>query len=193
MVTRKEVAGPLAITLYIALMAVISAIHPMYEIMLVPSGRPEPTAHLARPLGYVLIAPLSDVLDELTLLSVPQLIALVISVVIVYVIVRVAARRGRPVRAWCEFLYGLRAFLILVLAIVCVPTREVDVVLDVDLSAASRPTGHCHRRSQCPQQPARSFPILSQQLYPTPLQRRQTLKNVLQSLHQPKIACSAVA
>ena len=119
MVTRKEVAGPLAITLYIALSAVVSAFHPMYAIMLVPSGRPEPTAHLARPLGYVLIAPLSDVLDELTLLSVPQLIALVISVVIVYVIVRVAARRGRPVRAWCEFLYGLRAFLILVLVFVC--------------------------------------------------------------------------
>jgi hypothetical protein len=83
-------------------------------------GRPAPGAHLERPLGYVLLAPLSGVLDTLTTLSVPQLVALVLSLVVVYVASRWWLRRGRPeVSAWCEFCYGLRAFLILVLVIVC--------------------------------------------------------------------------
>jgi hypothetical protein len=119
MVTRKELALPASLTLYFVTLAALAIFHAPQDVVLMPSGRPEASAHLLRPLGYVLIAPASDVLDELTLLSVPQLIALVISVILVYVVVRVAARRKNAVSKWCEFWYGTRAFLILILAIVC--------------------------------------------------------------------------
>ena len=112
-ITRSELAAPVAATLFL-----VVAGH-LPEVVLIPSGSAEPSAHLVRPLGYVLLAPLSNVLDELTLLSVPQLIALVVSLVVAYTGARLLMRRLSPTNAWCEFWYGLRAFLILVLAIVC--------------------------------------------------------------------------
>lgn len=56
-------------------------------------------AYLVRPLGYVAIAPISNVLDTLTLLSVRQHIALVLGVIVFFVAWRVIrAVRGASVR-----------------------------------------------------------------------------------------------
>jgi len=51
--------------------------------------------HLVRPLGYVAMAPVSNVLDMLTLLSVLQHVALILGVIVLFVLSRVLrARRG---------------------------------------------------------------------------------------------------
>ena len=72
-------------------------------------------AYLARPVGYVAIAPVSNVLDTLTLLSVRQHIALVVAVLVLFALARVwAARRGaRPM----AHLFAGAALLVAILAV----------------------------------------------------------------------------
>jgi hypothetical protein len=74
-------------------------------------------AELVRPWLYVAIAPLSDVLDALSMLSVPQLIALGIWVIALFVLCPVVRWRRRVIDGWCAFCTGIRALLILVLLV----------------------------------------------------------------------------
>jgi hypothetical protein len=74
-------------------------------------------ATLIRPPMYVVIAPLSDVLDALSLLSSSQLIALTVTLVLYYSLWRFRRARRRGTTGWCEFCAGLRAFLIYVLLV----------------------------------------------------------------------------
>lgn len=57
---------------------------------------PIPEAVLVRSTAYVLLAPVSDVLDTLTLLTVPQHIALVLTAIVLYAAWRVWRLRRRP-------------------------------------------------------------------------------------------------
>jgi hypothetical protein len=72
-------------------------------------------AQLVRPALYVILAPLSNVLDALSLLSVPQLIALGVSLIAWYIVWRVARWRISGTNSWCEFCVGVRALLLLIL------------------------------------------------------------------------------
>lgn len=65
---------PIALTLVIAL----SAAFPTDAIVDAPTGLHVDEAQLARSIGYIALAPLSNVLDTITLLAVPQHIALVL-------------------------------------------------------------------------------------------------------------------
>ena len=73
-------------------------------------------AYLLRPLGYVVLAPLSDVLDTLTLLSARQHVALLLAVVVCFTLWRVA----RATRASATRRQHLLATAALVVAIVLV-------------------------------------------------------------------------
>jgi hypothetical protein len=53
-------------------------------------------AYLVRPLGYVVVAPLSDVLDTLTLLSVRQHVALLAGVILCFILWRIGRARLAP-------------------------------------------------------------------------------------------------
>ena len=55
-----------------------------------------PEARLTLPASYVAMAPISDVLDTLTLLTVPQHVALLITAIVVYIVWRVWRLRRRP-------------------------------------------------------------------------------------------------
>jgi hypothetical protein len=74
-------------------------------------------ATLVRPARYVILAPLSDTLDALSLLSVPQLIALTASIMVYFGLWRIVRARLRGTTAWCEFCAGLRFLLVYVLLI----------------------------------------------------------------------------
>lgn len=64
--------------------------------------QPVVEAHLEFSTGYLLLAPLSDALDHLTLLTVPQHIAVVVWAVVIFVAVRVLRRRRRATSAMRE-------------------------------------------------------------------------------------------
>lgn len=82
------------------------------------SRLPVTGAHLVRPPLYVAIAPLSDTLDAMSLLSVPQLIALTVSLIIAFAAWRRLRLRGAKADRWCEFCLALRAFLLYVLIVI---------------------------------------------------------------------------
>lgn len=61
------------------------------------TGKAPSDAHIDLPVGYVLLSPVSRVLDALSLLSIPQVIALTLTLVAIPVLWRLAAgRSGRP-------------------------------------------------------------------------------------------------
>ena len=82
-------------------------------------GSPAPGAHLEKSLAYVILAPVSDTMDEFTSLSVPQLIAAGVWLLIAYVVLRVVWRQYGRVSAGREAWYALRAFLLLALFVIC--------------------------------------------------------------------------
>lgn len=57
---------------------------------------PVPEAHIDLSAGYIVLAPVSNVLDTLTLLGARQHIALLVSVIIVYAVTRIVRRGWRP-------------------------------------------------------------------------------------------------
>ena len=82
------------------------------------SRLPVTGAHLVRPALYVAMAPLSDTLDAMSLLSVPQLIALFVSLVVVYAAWRFQRRRRHATDRWREFGAALRALLLFILFVI---------------------------------------------------------------------------
>jgi len=82
--TTRAVAG--AITLLV-LLSWIAAASPVRDALTLASV---PGVRLVRPFWYVVLAPACDVLDALTLLSVPQNLALIVSLVVIYVLWRIA-------------------------------------------------------------------------------------------------------
>ena len=57
---------------------------------------PVPEARLALPTSYVAMAPVSEILDTLTLLTVPQHVALLVTAIVLYVVWRAWRLRRRP-------------------------------------------------------------------------------------------------
>ena len=72
------------------LLTAAAAVAPVRDAV---TGDVVPEAHLAIPSGYLALAPLSNVLDTITLLTVPQHIALIVTVIVLFVACR--ARRLR--------------------------------------------------------------------------------------------------
>jgi hypothetical protein len=70
-----------------------------------------------RPPLYVAIAPLSDVLDAFSLLSVPQLIALTVALAAYFSLWRVWRARRRGTTRWNEFCAASRAFVVYLLLV----------------------------------------------------------------------------
>src|SRR2546426_10837153 len=64
------------IALVLLALVVVSAIDPLPALVDAATGAPPADADLARPLGYVVAAPFSDVLDALTFLSLDRARAL---------------------------------------------------------------------------------------------------------------------
>ena len=115
--------------LVVILLVLVSAPFAIAPVRDAVTLAPLPEATLRRPLGYVLMAPVSDVLDLLTLLSLRQHIALLLTLLIGYAVwfgwrgrvmpvtvapgrraVRIAARIGLAVLA-VLFVYALGVFL----------------------------------------------------------------------------------
>ena len=83
-------------------LVVVSAIDPLPALVDAATGAPPADADLARPLGYVAAAPLSDVLDALTFLSLDRaraLLAVWAVALAAWGALRPAAPRRRAVRA----------------------------------------------------------------------------------------------
>jgi predicted metal-dependent phosphoesterase TrpH len=73
-------------------------------------------AYLTRPTGYVALAPLSNVLDTLTLLSVRQHIALVLGVIVLFAVARVV-KNTRSSPGWRAHLLATVTLLVAILAV----------------------------------------------------------------------------
>ena len=83
----------------LTLVLLISALFAQPTIRNAATLQPVIEAHLEFSTGYLLLAPLSDSLDHLTLLTVPQHVAIVLWAIAVFVAVRVRRRRRRRRRA----------------------------------------------------------------------------------------------
>ncbi len=71
----------------VAVALALSALFPRAAIHDAVTGAPIAEARLHRPLGYVLLSPVSAVLDTLSLLSVRQHVALLLSLIVIFVVV----------------------------------------------------------------------------------------------------------
>lgn len=96
--------------LAVALVVILSSAFAVPPIRDAASLAEVPEAYLSRPLGYVILAPLSNVLDMLTLLSARQHIAFLIGLVVCFAAWRVVKARSastRHLRATAFFAIGL--------------------------------------------------------------------------------------
>jgi predicted metal-dependent phosphoesterase TrpH len=89
-VTPRPPAWAIAISAAVLGSAVVPA-RPLRDLV---SGEPAVAVELARPASYVVVAPVSNVLDTLTLLSLPQHVALAATVVGLFAVWRIARARG---------------------------------------------------------------------------------------------------
>lgn len=80
----------------LTLLVLASAVVPMSPVRDAVTFAELPEAHLALPTSYVAMAPISDVLDTLTLFTVPQHIALLVTAIVLYVAWRIWRLRRRP-------------------------------------------------------------------------------------------------
>ena len=125
----RRFAWPAAITA----LAAAGALAPDSPLRDPVAGAPLAGAHLVRPPAYSVLAPLSDTMDAMSLLSVPQLIAFGVSLIVVYALWRVVRWRLRGTSGWCEFCVGLRAFLLLALTAILaavLPRPMAKLVMD---------------------------------------------------------------
>ncbi|MEO7456354.1 MAG: hypothetical protein ABIY52_08830 [Gemmatimonadaceae bacterium] len=72
--------------LTVVLLVAISALFPRHAVQDAVTYEPILEATLRRPMGYLAMAPISNVLDTLTLLSVRQHIALLLTIIVAYVV-----------------------------------------------------------------------------------------------------------
>ncbi|HMA24441.1 MAG: hypothetical protein ACM37U_04115 [Gemmatimonas sp.] len=99
----RGLAWPIAITLLVLMSAAV-AVDPIRDAVTLDAiGE----ARLDLPPGYLSIAPISSVLDTLTLLTVGQHIAIALWVIILFVAYRVLRARRRKVVLWREALAAL--------------------------------------------------------------------------------------
>lgn len=96
---------PLAVGLTLALL--ISALFATPALRDAATLQPVIEAHLDFSTGYLLLAPLSDALDHLTLLTVPQHVALLLWAIVVFAAIRVLRRRRRSTSAMREVVAAL--------------------------------------------------------------------------------------
>jgi len=128
----------LAVALGLAVLA--AALAPLPAVMDAVTGAPAGNANLVNPALYLLLAPLSNVLDALTFLSLDRAKALLVTWVVVLALVG-AVRRGTARRRILRALAGVVFLLALAAAAVLLPrpvprlvTEESDLVV-VDLHA----------------------------------------------------------
>lgn len=122
--TRKS-SNPLAAlpwsAIVITLLVAVAAAFPHDALRDAATFGPVAEVRLLRPTAYVALAPLSDVLDTLTLLSVPQHIGVLVDLLVLYALWRGwrvfrNRRGGEPLRARRE-LGGLGLFLLVIVAV----------------------------------------------------------------------------
>ncbi len=118
----------------LTVLLLLSALFAVAPIRDAVTLQPTPAAQLRLSLGYVLMAPLSDMLDTLTLLAVPQHIALGVWCIIFYALARAHARGRSTAPAWTTELIGaagLVGVLVVVYAAVAFlprPMAQLDVL-----------------------------------------------------------------
>lgn len=93
---RERVARYPWLAIALTLLVILSALLATSPVRDAATLGPMPEAHLSLPASYVAIAPISDVLDTLTLLTVPQHIALLVTAIVLYVVWRAWRLRRRP-------------------------------------------------------------------------------------------------
>ncbi|HEU6449884.1 MAG TPA: hypothetical protein VFT57_00590 [Gemmatimonadaceae bacterium] len=101
---RRAIVAAAVVTAVILLTwpAAVPAVRDMVTRDAVPGVR------LLHSIGYLLLSPVYDMMDALTLLSIGQLVALVISLAVVYLVWRVWRwRAGPPPRFWRELRHAL--------------------------------------------------------------------------------------
>ncbi len=121
----------LAVALGIAVLA--AAMSPLPAVLDAVTGAPAGNANLVNPALYLLVAPLSNILDALTFLSLDRAKALLVTWVVVLALVG-ALRSGSPRRRLARALAGVVFLLLLAVAAVLLPrpvprlvTGESDV------------------------------------------------------------------
>ena len=118
------------ISLLLIVLVALSAVNPLPALVDVVTGAPAGDADLTRPIAYVVAAPLSDVLDALTFLSLDRARSLLIVWTIVLALVG-AARRGSLVPRALRAVAGPLALFGLVVATVLLP-RPVPRLVSAD-------------------------------------------------------------
>ena len=104
----RTVASAITLLVLLSWLAAASAVRDALTLATVPGVR------LVRPFWYVVLAPACTVLDALTLLSVPQNLAVIISLVVIYILWRVARWPAGRRSVLRELRLALRALGVLV-------------------------------------------------------------------------------
>ncbi|HEX6535467.1 MAG TPA: hypothetical protein VF041_12795 [Gemmatimonadaceae bacterium] len=103
---RGRAARAAALVTALVLVSWPLAVSPLGDL---ETRAPVPGAHLLHPASYLLLSPVCDVMDALTLLSVRQTLALIASLAVLYVLWRAARWRRHGGSAWREARLALRA------------------------------------------------------------------------------------
>src|SRR5579859_2869375 len=114
---RRTPWVPIAVTLIVLL----SAAFPLDAIFDAVTGAHVDEAQLTRSIAYVVVAPVSDVLDTITLLSVPQHIGLVLWAIGLYVVGRVLRRSTSLAREVMGVVVLLAAIVVIYAAAAVMP------------------------------------------------------------------------
>jgi len=118
------------ITIILIVLVLFSAFDPLPSLVDAVNGATVPDADLVRPLAYIVIAPLSDVLDSLTFLSIERACVL-LGVWAGVLALWGALRRGTLVRRIFRALVGPLALVVIVAATVLLP-RPVPRLVAAD-------------------------------------------------------------
>lgn len=100
---------------------------------------PVPEVHLVLSAGYVILAPICDVFDTLSLMSVPQHLAIIASLIVLYAAWRAWRGVRRGTRVWREAvaaLFGLVGLFALYAAALLVPRPMAALAVETPLNEA---------------------------------------------------------
>lgn len=114
---RERLATWPWLAIALTVIVLVSALFAIAPVRDAASRGPVPEARLELPTAYLLVAPVSNVLDTITLFTVPQHIALVLSAIVLYAAWRVLRLRRRPASAGRARREAGRATLFLIIVV----------------------------------------------------------------------------
>jgi hypothetical protein len=136
---QRPAARRFGAAIVVCVAILVAGAFPASQLVFPATGAPAEGARLSLPASYVVLAPLSDVLDALSLFSVPQHGAFVVTELLAYAILRITAARARRTSlgreaARAAVLVAALAALYIALAVLPRPMARLDLARADDLA-----------------------------------------------------------